>query len=173
MRNLLYTLIIIAVISLLVLGVIKLLQPILPENINNGLVLVFAVIPVVCAVVAALTTISNALNKSHESKSKRTTLQRLASEQLGFFDQISANSNPDDIEKYLAELIKFVKNLKMGGVYAGKIEGLTQREIPPQIFVGDSTNSTDKITKKYLEQIRQAYPQIRSIVDDVLRLQDY
>jgi hypothetical protein len=181
--------IMIAVLTLAVWGISAFVQPLLPSDINNNLILFFAVLFGVTGILAAFkdsielarmlgerpiqSTTSHASHESETTINKNTALQQSALSRLGFLDELKNTSSADELEKNVVDLIGFIEKLSQGHYFAQKIAKLTERPTPLIYGWGgdESRARNEEYDRQYREQLINARAKIKVLIDELLLLQ--
>jgi hypothetical protein len=166
-----FTFFVVAIISLIVWAVSKFIQPILPSKINNELFLFIGALSAVISVLANFTKIIDFF----EQKIKRINISKSLQARLSFLDSIDNDSNADELEKKVNDLIAFVEKLPQGQYFAQKITDMTHRTQLLVGFDGEPSETSKKLNDSFDHQYRQkllkAKPDIHSLINELLNRQ--
>ena len=187
--------IMVAVLTLVVWAISAFIQPLLPSNINNNLVLFFAAIFGVTGILAAFKdiielarilwehpaqkTTFHAGHASEGTSNKTMALQQSTLSRLEFLDELNNTSSVNELEKNVTDLIGFIEKLSQGHYFAQRIAKLTERPTPLILF-GDgddwsedaSRARREEYDRRYREQPFCTRAEIKALVDELLRLQE-
>jgi hypothetical protein len=166
-----FTFFVVAIISLIVWAVSKFIQPILPSKINNELFLYIGALSAVISGLANFTKIEDFF----EQKIKRINISKSLRARSSFLDSIDNDSNADELEKKVNDLIAFVEKLPQGQYYAQKITEMTRRPIWSVAFVGEDPGASKEINesfnRQYRQKLLQAKPEIYSLINELAKRQ--
>jgi len=178
-----YALIVVAVLTLLVWAISQFVQPLLPTSVNGGLVLLFVALLAVTGVLAQLKDVAELLRSWYE-RSKQSEQPNPNNDsplscslftRLSFLDNIADDSNADELQKNVNDLIGFIQRLKHGSYFVERIKELTYRPMS-LISFGDEEESESRAqdeehAKQYRSNLRMARNDIYRLIQELLELE--
>jgi len=103
-----------------------------------------------------------------------TSLSRSILTRLEFLGDIDENSNADELQKKVDDLVKFIEQLPQGSYFSQRIKELTRRLRVGIWFSGKYEDAERKEmeerNQRYRKQLINARSEIRSIIDELIQL---
>lgn len=182
-----YTVIVVALVTLVVWAISAFIQPTLSSTVNSGLILFFVAFLAVAGALANMkdiaellrslverkrpvkSVVSTSLDKGFTQPPANKTLRQSLSMRLEFLDGIDEISNADELDKSMTDLVKFIERLNQGPYFAQKITELAHR---PRRLVWSTGEDDDVEARETEEYNRQYRAQLVSVRDDIRRLVD-
>ncbi len=108
---------------------------------------------------------------------KKKALSQSLHARLKFLDDINENSNADELEEKVNELIKFIRGLQLNSYAAEEIAKLTTR--PGKLyydydedndFIGGQGGEGEDYNQRYRNQLISSRSKIRELIDELIQL---
>lgn len=176
------TLLIIAVLTILIWFFSVFVQPVLPNNINDGLLLFSVILFSVIGFLVKVKEITEFFHSLFENPKKGKSSVKQESnivlairERARFLKDINEKSDPDLTEEKLIDLLDFIEKLQHGEYFIKKIKEITYR---PRSLISSLDEDPQKrrrrdeeYNQQYLKQMIEIKNNVLSYVEELIKFQ--